>query len=169
MRILTAALKISIVSLLICQAGCESPSTPQPLLPADSNGNDIPACAYYCPARISIMPLTDFTGMPDGQKPSKIDIYISLLDSFGIQVKYPAVFRFELYEYVQLTGDHKGKRVIWPDFDLNDPQANQRYWQDFLRAYFFSLPFEPADRPYLLEVTCTCGYGKRLSARFELR
>jgi len=157
---------LTLYTLLILP-GCES--APQPQVPQSQNaaGQDVPMCAYYCPARIDIMPLTSLVGSDAEGTPSRIDLYVSLLDAFGCQVKFPATFRFELYEYFQTAGKGKGNRImLWPDFDLNDPAANNQYWRDFLRAYLFRLDFDRKDHSYLLEVTCTCGFGKRLHAEF---
>ncbi|MGD0078950.1 MAG: hypothetical protein ABSB91_10060, partial [Sedimentisphaerales bacterium] len=64
-----------------------------------------------------------------------------------------------------------GKRiVIWPDINLTDPVANNNHWQDFLRAYLFSLPLEkPASETTILQVTCISPSGKRLTADFPVR
>ena len=70
-------------------------------------------------------------------------MYAALRDSFGSCLKAPGVFRFELYEYVQYSSEPKGKRIIiWPDIDLTDAAENNEYWNDFLRAYEFSLDLE---------------------------
>jgi len=158
---------ILILGSLLLLPGCES--TPQSQLPQPQNAaaQDVPICAYYCPARIDITPLTSLVGSNAEGTPSRIDIYVSLLDTFGCQVKFPATFRFELYEYFQTAGKGKGNRImLWPDLDLNDPSANNQYWQDFLRAYLFRLDFDRKGNSFLLEVTCTCGFGKRLRAEF---
>jgi hypothetical protein len=93
-----------------------------------------------------------------------------LLDSFGCQVKSAGVFRFELYERVERSAEPKGRRVvIWPDIDLIDAAANNENWRDFLRAYEFNLDFDlQGSQNYVLQVTCLCPGGKRLSAEFGL-
>jgi len=174
MRRPALALQLSLISaFLLLAGGCEAPDPLMPSLPADPNAPDIPMCAFYCPATIDVLPLTGFVSFNGAQEPSKLHIYVSLLDSFNRQIKYPAEFRFELYKYVPFVGDHKGERLVgpatWPDFNLNDPQANDHFWKDHLRAYRFEFDFEPTEPLYILEVTCTCGYGKRLSADFEIK
>jgi hypothetical protein len=95
---------------------------------------------------------------------------VGLLDGFDCQVKSPVVFRFELYKKVERSAEPKGKRItIWEDIDLTEPGKNNEYWRDFLRAYEFILDFEPIGKPsYILQVTCLCPDGKRLSAEFAL-
>ena len=90
---------------------------------------------------------------------------------FGDQIKSPGMFRFELYEYIQRSAEPKGKRaIIWPDIDLTDPIKNNEYWRDFLRTYVFSLPCKQSiNQDYILQVTCLCPNGKRLSTEFMLR
>ena len=116
------------------------------------------------------MPLTEFISVDDARQ-AKIKIYVSLLDTFGSQIKSPVTFRFELYEYVQRSAEPKGKRIIiWSDIDLTEPAENNVYWRDFLRAYEFNLPFEQAaNQSYILQVTCLCPNGKRISSEFTLR
>ena len=94
-----------------------------------------------------------------------------MLDSFGSQIKSPCIFRFELYLRIQRSSEPKGQRVmLWPDVDLNQPQVNNEYWRNFLRAYEFNLPFEPQNgQAYILEVTCMCPNNKRILAEFILK
>jgi len=159
---------ICLLAMLLANAGCELFSG----LTAKTN-NDVKELSVYsrfAPAKINIMPLTEFISA-GGTRQVKIKPYVSLLDSFGSQIKSPAVFRFELYQRVLRSAEPKGRRVIiWPDIDLNDPAANNEYWRDFLRAYEFDLPFEPdANQSYILQITCLCPNGRRFSAEFALK
>ena len=152
-------------------AGCERPASPPESLSEADNDLDKPSSyARYAPAKIDIMPLTELL-TAGGTQRAQIRLYVSLLDAFGSPIKSPAVFRFELYEYVQRSAEPKGKRaVIWADVDLTDPVVNNKFWQDFLRAYKFDLPFEHAgSQDYILQVTCLCPNGSRLSSEFMLR
>ena len=162
---------VCLLAMLLANAGCEQ----LPGLPGltDKTSNDFKKLSVYsrfAPAKINIMPLTEFISAGSTQQ-VKIKPYVSLLDSFGSQVKSPAVFRFELYQRVLRSAEPKGRRVIiWPDIDLNDPAANNEYWRDFLRAYEFDLPFEPdANQSYILQITCLCPNGRRFSAEFALK
>jgi len=125
---------------------------------------------HYAPAKIDILPLTEFVETDDARAASKIELFISLLDDFGSAVKAPGVFRFELYEYVRRSAKPKGRRIaVWPDFDLTELTDNNRYWQDFLRSYRFELDFEPqGSQKYILQATCLSPDGRRLSADFVL-
>jgi len=158
---------VCLLAMLLANAGCEQ----FPGLTAKTNNDvkELSVYSRYAPAKINIMPLTEFVSIDDTQQPN-INLYVSLLDSFGSQIKSPCVFRFELYQKVQRSSEPKGSRVIiWPDIDLTDPAANNEYWRDFLRAYEFDLPFEPdASQSYMLQVTSLCPNGKRISAEFAL-
>jgi len=188
MRVIAAISHVFLPMLLLTWAGCEPVRTT--VAPPDHNTADAPLCVYYAPVKIDILPLTEFTALPgdlgpDGSpEPHTIEAYVSLLDSFGSQIKSPGKFRFELYEYVQRSAEPKGRRVmIWPESDLPDPNSDRRYWtdlsdpaandrswRDFLRAYQFNLPFKPAPgRDYLLEATCLTSNGSRLTAEFGLK
>lgn len=129
-----------------------------------------PPCARYGPARLDIIPLTSLVTASDTGRSSTLNAYVCLVDSFDSQIKYPAVFRFELFERLHRSTDPKGKRlIIWPDIDLTDPAVNNNHWQDFLRAYLFSLPLTKSfDDTCILHVTCFCPSGKRLSADFAI-
>jgi len=160
-------------------AGCEQPPIPsEPPAKADNDFNRFSIYTRYASVKINILPLTEFVDVGDAQQakinpPSvwRINLYVSLLDSFGSQIKSPGIFRFELYERVLRLADPKGKRVfIWQDIDLTDPVKNNDHWRDFLRAYEFNLPFEPGgNQSYILQATCLCPSGKRLSAEFALK
>jgi len=151
--------------LLLVVAGCE-PKEAKLSTSTDSGLNQL---SEYGPVKVDIMPLTEFAGAGNGEKP-KIKVYVSLLDAFDCQIKTPAVFRFELYQKVPRSAEPKGKRIfIWPDIDLNDAVKNNEHWQDFLRAYQFDLPLESKrDQSCILQVTSLCPNGKRLSAEFAL-
>lgn len=125
-------------------------------------------CDSFGPAKIEILPLTEITRADKGQK---INVFVGLLDTFGCSQKWPAVFRFELYEQVPRSVEPTGRRIqLWPDIDLTAPYQNNQYWQDFLRAYKFNLDIEPDDRQnYILQITCLLPNGRRLSAQLPLK
>ena len=156
--------------LFSVNTGCEQQKTP-PDIPFmnDISFDMLSLYTSYVPVKIDIMPLTEFVS--PGSPQLKINIYVSLIDPFGSQIKSPGIFRFELYEYIPRSSEPKGKRaIIWPDIDLTDPITNNSYWQDFLRAYEFSLPCEQTTgQDYILQVTCLCPNGKRLSSEFSLK
>ena len=174
MKTVSVIAQIVFLVLLLAAVGCESPQVGikknEPPLKSVNDCNEVSFYARYTPLKIDIVPLTEYTGDSDAGEVSKIKVYVSLLDSFGYQMKSPGIFRFELYERVPRSAEPKGRRVaIWPDNDLTDVVENNRYWRDFLRAYEFDLPFESeASQNYILEATCICPNGKRLSAEFTL-
>jgi hypothetical protein len=151
------ALAFFFVSLLLGD-GCDSVRVASKPPSVSDTGLDVSIYTRYAPAKLDILPLTEFITVGDTRRTSQINLYASLLDPFGSQIKSPGVFRFELYEYVQYSIDHKGGRVlIWPDIDLTDPAKNNEHWRDFLRAYEFNLDFEiDTTRTYVLHVTCLC-------------
>lgn len=124
----------------------------------------------FAPARIGILPLTELGRSGDGGQAAVLTIYLDMLDAFGSHIKAPGVLRFELYEYVPRSAEPRGQRItVWPDVDVTNPVENNRYWRDFLRAYEFALD-APAglDKTYILEATCICPDGRRLSATSPL-
>ncbi|MFZ0034755.1 MAG: hypothetical protein WAK60_07195 [Sedimentisphaerales bacterium] len=160
------AVTVQMFLLLLGGVGCE----PVDVESSSAAGSGFNQLSEYGPVKIDIMPLTEFTA-ENGEKPSKIKVYVTLLDAFDCQIKTPAVFRFELYDRASRSAEPKGRRIlIWPDIDLNDAAKNNGHWRDFLRAYEFNLPFEPeSGKSYILQVTSLCSSGRRLSAEFVLR
>ncbi len=124
----------------------------------------------FAPAKICILPLTELPGSTGSSQAVALTAYVGLMDAFGCQIKAPGVVRFELYRYVPRSAEPKGQRLaIWPDIDLTHPATNNKYWRDFLRAYEFKLD-APAglNEIYVLEATCMCPDGRRLTATFPL-
>jgi len=157
--------------LVLGQSGCEQTAgVATPPAKADTS-LDFSVYSDYAPVKIHITPLTGIVSSSDAQSSSKIDIYVSLLDSFGSPVKSPGIFRFELYEFAQRSAEPKGRRIsIWPDIDLTIATDNNRCWQDFLRLYKFNLPLEPqSEQGYVLQVTFLSVNGKRLSDELVLK
>jgi hypothetical protein len=130
-----------------------------------------PLAAGFGPVNIAVLPLTELSGPPGASPASKLHVFVALLDAFGSPVKAPGILRFELYDYVPRSAQAKGPQVaLWPNIDLTAPAQNNRYWRDFLRAYEFELETQAGrDQTYILEVSCTCSDGKRLSGQYILR
>ncbi|OHB59488.1 MAG: hypothetical protein A2167_01300 [Planctomycetes bacterium RBG_13_46_10] len=168
---------ISVVLYMLCSVcvliltGCEQLNLNAEPQPKANNVSESSFYVNYIPAKLEITPLTEFVGIAGAGQTSEINVYASLLDIFGCQIKSPGVFRFEMYEKVPRSSEPKGRRMaIWPDNDLTDAAQNNKYWRDFLRAYQFNLPFEPASSGnYVLQVTFLCPTGKRLSGEYALK
>jgi len=171
MKVSAIIMCMFLFGFVLLWAGCEQTSA----LPESSSepGDGLRTSVYapYAPAKIDVMPLTEIITPDSSQEDAKISVYVSLLDSFGCQIKSPGIFRFELYEHVQRSAEPKGKRaVIWLDINLTNAAKNNKHWRDFLRAYQFNLPCEPRSKQgYILQVTCMCPSGRRLSAEFTLK
>jgi hypothetical protein len=181
MRTITPISYALFALLLLAGFGCELPAQREPQ-GGGYDGNKAPACVFYAPEKIDILPLTEFKDAAGGE--TRLEAYVSLLDSAGSQIKFPGKVRFELYEHVQRSAEPKGRRVaIWPEinttepneprshwFDLGDPARNDLFWRDFIRAYQFTLPCGPQPAAsYILEATCLTNDGRRLIAETSLR
>jgi len=166
---ISAILPIAFVVSLVFHIGCE-PESSDPKVAVEAPANPLRAYASYMPTKVRIMPLTEFALRGDDTDQQSLKVYVTLLDSFGSQVKAPVTFRFELYEYVERSAVAKGRRLaIWPDIDLNDAAENNSFWRDYLRAYEFDLDFDPQlKQGYILQATCMSPLGKRLSTDFKI-
>ena len=182
MKLIAAISQPLVIALVLLAAGCE-PVTLHDPLPSADNASGLSICVSYAPSKIDILPLTELKAAHSGAVPELI-VYVSLLDSFGSQIKSPGKLRFELYEQRQRSAEPKGRRVeIWPDidfsdpnvgnghwFDLSEPAENNRKWRDFIRAYEFALPLKTAaENSYILEATCLIPSGRRLTAQVSLK
>ena len=162
MRSFTKISFLFIVTVLF-NFGCEkqqnTTSVSMPAKPIDANS----LCAF-APSEIEILPLTAF------DSDEKLIVYINLLDAYNTKIKAPVILRFELYERTEGVLGSTGKRVlIWPDIDLTDPEQNNIYWRDFLRAYEFEFEFAPEqEQKYFLQATCITPLGQRLIAAFNM-
>jgi hypothetical protein len=183
-------LRFTIYHLLFCPlllTGCSQPqATTRPPVVEQTSANEQnvaqpveetpktavpPAGTTFAPVKIGILPLTELAGSSGAGPGTKLNAFVTMLDSFGSQMKAPSVWRFELYEYVPRSAQLKGQRLaIWPDIDLTGPAENNKYWRDFLRAYEFELDAQVTrDKTYMLEATCLCPDGKRLSSGYTLK
>jgi hypothetical protein len=169
MRTAIVTVKVFFIVAIIIFAGCSGPPGDSGQLNLPFVQSDTALYARYAPAKIDILPITAINPTTSAGDYT-IDVYICLLDSFDSQIKYPVTFRFELFQQVQHSNQPKGKRiVIWPDMNLKDPAVNNNHWQDFLRAYLFTLPVEKPASETILQVTCIGASGKRLTAVFPIR
>ncbi len=159
---------VAVCMFVLLGIGCESEQLKK--TGVDKSSGQLNVYSSYNPVKLDIMPLTEIVRVGDEGRDLQIKVYVSLLDQFGCQVKTPGVFRFELYEHVERAAEPKGRRVaIWPDANLTDASENNKYWRDFLRVYEFDLDFEPQNNgSFILEITCLCADGSRLSDEFVL-
>jgi hypothetical protein len=171
MKTISFLTKLFFVLALAFYAGCSGQPPGADSSPALFH--DSTPCSRFGPVRIDILPITSIATAPASasDRDSTITAYVCLLDAFDSQIKAPVVFRFELFQRLQRSADPKGKRlIVWPDIDLTDPAVNNNLWQDFLRAYLFSLPLQKSSAENcILHVTCVCPSGKRLNADFIVR
>jgi hypothetical protein len=169
MKTISFLTKLFFVFALAFYAGC---STQPPA--ADSSParfQDSAPSSNFGPARIDVLPITSISPASAADRDATIDAYVCLIDAFDSQIKAPVVFRFELFQRLQRSASPKGKRlIVWPDIDLTDPAVNSNLWQDFLRAYLFSLPLQKTSAENcILHVTVICPSGKRLTADYIVR
>lgn len=163
-------LKIIFCCSLATNIGCQPAPAEKPAQEQEQR-NELQIYTYssFAPDKIEIIPLTEMT--IDSRQNAIIKVYVSLLDAFNCQKKWPGIFRFELYQRVLRSAEPKGKRLfIWPDIELTEATVNNIYWLDFLRAYEFNLEFEPAaNQDYILQATCLLPDNKRLSTELILK
>ena len=104
--------KVIFISAILLYAGCSGPPSESGQLNLPFLQTDVALYARYAPARVDILPLTTINPTTSSAGDYIIDVYVCLLDSFDSQIKYPATFRFELFQYVQRSTEPKGKRIL---------------------------------------------------------
>lgn len=131
-------------------AGCQTPRDPVRSDAVPGEGSSI--------QRIRISAITEFVPNPAASGGTQVKTLVDLFNALGSPVKAPCVLRFELYEFCPVSSDPRGPRLLlWPDRNLNDPDANDEHWKEFLRGYEFMLPLDFLPRQgskYILEATC---------------
>lgn len=152
--------------LLISHGGCSLPE-----IKGTGSRNTSRAYIYtqYAPAKAKILPLSEIARDKKGN--NYVEAYVALLDEYQNQVISPAVFRFELFEFQQRSADPTGKRIhIWPEKDLTSSTDNNEFWNDYMRAYKFSLQLPPnTSSNSVLQLTCFIPTGKRLITNLKLQ
>ena len=163
MKVTSGHRLVWLVAGLLLLVGC-TPLSPVST-PSDDQGKGLGYQVGFAPAKINIIPLTEYVKPQESGQSGFIKVYISVLDEYGSQIKTPGTFRFELCERELRSVDPKGKRIIiWPDLDLTEAKTNNRYWRDFLRTYEFHLDVNPAGRDsVILDATFITPEGKRIS------
>jgi hypothetical protein len=169
MKTISFLTKLFFVLAIIFYAGCST--QPPGAESSPSLFHDSTPCSHFGPARIDVLPITYIAPISAADRDATINAYVCLIDAFDSQIKAPVIFRFELFQRLQRSADPKGKRlIVWPDIDLTDPASNNNLWQDFLRAYLFSLPLQKTSaESCILHVTVICPSGKRLTADYIVR
>ncbi|NIA16925.1 MAG: hypothetical protein GWO86_01125 [Planctomycetes bacterium] len=156
-----------IAAVILCSVififGCQQSRQNSAYYIPDNTLNDYSA---FAPVKIKITGLTEFVDA------SNLKIYVDLIDGFGSRVKSPAVFRFELYEYVPRSAEPKGRRIfLWPDIDLTTVEVNNAHWRDFLRSYEFDMKVDfelNKKQTYILQALCRTSSGSRLDTTKQL-
>ena len=154
---------------LVVSAGCEqeirTSSTP--------SGRKLDILSAYTASSVSIMGLTEIVPDAENSNKAKLRVYVDVLDSEGIRIKAPGVFRFELYQFVPRSSNPMGKRLkLWEDIKLLGQAENNARWRDFLRAYQFDLDLEfgsVRSSDYVVQVMFTTTSGKRLYNNYHLK
>ncbi|MHC4558306.1 MAG: hypothetical protein ACYS80_13495, partial [Planctomycetota bacterium] len=91
MKVVAKVLQVFLFILFFINSGCEQPaSTSASQAKAGNDSNALSVCTLYAPVKIDILPLTEFNSLGDTRQP-QINLYVSLLDTFGSQIKSPGV------------------------------------------------------------------------------
>ena len=156
------------ISCLAFFSGCGEP----PVVPDKSVEVKVKGGCLFQIDRAHVIGLTSIESKPDDDSSSVLTVYLSLQDSFASSIKVPAIFWFELYEYVPRSPNPRGTRLyLSGEIDLNSLSVNNDYWEDFLRAYKFTMDatvkYDPS-ATYVLQITCVTPDGRRLMETFYL-
>ena len=134
------------------------PGCTQPLrLRAADPGDE--AMSLLMPCRIEI--IEPFTRVRDFDQDNELDGIELLMQAVNSQgntgLQIVGNVRIELYDFVQASGDSKGKRIDRWAVDLSSVELQQEHWSQLTQMYEFRLEVDPAvlprKRKYVLAVT----------------
>jgi hypothetical protein len=107
---------------------------------------------------IRIEPFTRIDSFNSDNIPDGIRAFIRPLDIFGDPVKAGGHFYFELWTYVNASGDRKGERIAFWDRTIATPEEVRLYWTraqmyEFQLAWTGPIDQLQPDRPYVFTAT----------------
>lgn len=122
----------------------------------------LPVRVAFQPSFTRILPADDTRN-----KPRRIDVFVTLKDKYGDSMKYPGIFRFELFQYKAAAPDSRGQRFAIggvQEFDLSLVDANQQHWDKTTRFYRFELelPEPKIKQQIVVQVTYSMSAEVRL-------
>jgi len=150
-------------SLILLMGAC---ATPRPSVSVDAKREML---ALLMPKRIKIVePFTRAAYLHRVEQPDGIELFVQAVNRFddpGLMIVGDV--RVELFEYVQASGDRRGRRLEHWDVALTESAQQESYWNGLTQMYEFRLGINaksipPADR-YILAVTYVSPFDDRLT------
>ncbi len=127
--------------------------------------------AFYGPRRLQVLPFTKPRSFDDDLIPDGVEVSLRTLDGSGDAVKAYGEFMFEVYEYRQAAGNHRGERLqVWeqPVLNLDD---QKQFWERVTTTYQFQLSWEgrplTPQKKYILDASFQTPGGQRLFDTYE--
>jgi hypothetical protein len=80
------------------------------------------------PHTIKIQPFTKIKSFNEDEVPDGVLAVVRAFDVFGDPVKAVGHWYFELWTYVEASGDRKGQRLAFWDRNLRTPEEVRLYW-----------------------------------------
>lgn len=143
-------------SILLCVVGLGCRSTGPDHLPTEPQRVEM--LSLMLPDEIKIQPFTKIKSFNDDNIPDGILAIVRPLDRFGDPVKAVGLFYFELYSYLDASGQHKGERIEFWEKSIDSASEVRAHWTR-AQMYEFQLAWTKGagaiqpDRKYLLAVT----------------
>jgi hypothetical protein len=106
-------------------------------------------------------------GHPDG-----IEAELEFLDRFGDPTKAQGKVIFELFDYLKVSADPRGRRMANPYIaTINTLDEQETRWNRTSRTYSFQLAFPTVrrDKNYVLTATFEPTVGKRMFSRLIVK
>jgi hypothetical protein len=147
-------LRLGTLSALVA-AGCRSPRGPDYI---PSEPEKIEMLSLMVPDRIRIEPFTKITSFNPDNLPDGILAVVRPLDRLGDPVKAAGLFYFELWTYVNASGERKGEQLAFWDRTIASAEEMRLYWTK-AQMYEFQLIWTggaeqlQAGRKYILTAT----------------
>ncbi len=160
--------KLGIIAVaVLALAGCSGTGSPPVTSVAQKNQD------MFAPVSMRIHPI--FTQVKDwnGDKhPDGIEAELEFLDRFGDPTKARGKVMFELFDYIKISEDPRGKRMANPYIaTINTLEEQETRWNRTSRTYSFQLAFPTVrrDKTYVLTATFEPTTGKRMFSRLIIK
>ncbi len=110
---------------LMAAAGCRSPRGPEYV---PSEPEKVEMLSLMVPDRLKIEPFTKITSFNEDQIPDGILAVVRPLDRLGDPVKAAGLLYFELWTFVNASGERKGERLAFWDRTIATADDMKTHW-----------------------------------------
>jgi len=154
---------------VVCLLGCFSCNNPY-------TGRRLSTGALILTQPDAVKIVEAFTEIKDHDQDGAVDsldVYLQMTNPFDEPTRAVGKCRFELFEFLQASGDNRGSRLAQWDIPLDKESDQKKHWNRATQMYEFRLALDLAtaapDRQYVLEAAYSDPISGRRDARARVR